>query len=95
MPRALADGPFTGAPTWFIALFISCGIAALLGVGFRALAAGRRWKVFQLSQSPGLHVRLLLVATAIGAGWAGDRPAARTTSSRPLDAINGLDHAPK
>jgi len=47
MPTTVADGPFTGAPAWFVTLFIICGIGAVLSVGFRVLAAGRRYQVYR------------------------------------------------
>jgi cytochrome c-type biogenesis protein CcmH/NrfG len=47
MPTMLADGPSAGAPTWFVAFFIICAVAALIGAGFRLLAAARRYKVYR------------------------------------------------
>jgi hypothetical protein len=41
------NGIFAGAPRWFVALFVVCGIFALLAGGFRVLAATRRYRVYR------------------------------------------------
>jgi len=47
MPTTVAAGPLAGLPGWFIALFITCAVGALLIAGFRAVAAARRFSVYR------------------------------------------------
>ena len=42
-----ADGPFTDAPSWFVALFVFAGIMVVGGWIFRAVQAGQRFKVYR------------------------------------------------